>query len=660
MIASLALLAALAAPGIAVLVRLTPFLTPLERFAHGAVLGIVVGTLAMLPLGTFFGLSPLVLFALAAGCVVLAGWLLLHGGLLGAFTGSPEQILGSLFKRIEPLALLIMVGFTIRWLALWASAMTVDGVGLWAGHEYLWSDWPTHLGIASSFAYGNNFPPQHTLYAGLPMSYHFLTDLTPGAMIVLGMDPPAALSLHSFVLSVLLALSLYAFARRLAAGDRAIAGLATVLFLLGGSLVWVATVANIDQSHDLFGTLAKAPFDRAAQDDLHIQFLNPYIAFIMSQRAYLYGLPLVMLSLSILLVAVRRRALRLFVLAGVVAGFLPLAHLPTLLALAMVTPFLVFLLNRRLFAITSIPWPGWIAFHASWVLVALPQLALQLRGGSSALSAFRVELGWLSAPDPWWWFWLKNLGLFAPLLVLAFFGYRLLPPRSFRLLLGLMPLFVIVNVLVFQPWDRDNNKLLVYWFLAVTILVAALVVRTWRRHRSATVRFLLAAAVATLIAGPILENVAQWEGQGRYLVLSAEQIALDGEIRDKTDAHALFLTSAGHHDPVMMLTGRRLFMGYWGQLWVSGIPYEQRQAEVRDLLQFKAGTEMRLLQETIDYVVLSSEDVSDPNVLANEKAFEARYPAVVSTQHYQVFAVSPEAIRAARPAAANGLQHGGQ
>ena len=86
-------------------------------------------------------------------------------------------------------------------------------------------------------------------------------------------------------------------------------------------------------------------------------------------------------------------------LAGVVAGFLPLAHLPTLLAIAMVTPFLVFLLNRRLFAITSIPWPGWIAFHASWVLVALPQLALQLRGGSSALSAFRVELGWLSPAE---------------------------------------------------------------------------------------------------------------------------------------------------------------------------------------------------------------------------------------------------------------------
>src|SRR2546427_5797998 len=113
MIASLALLAALAAPGIAVLVRLTPFLTPLERFAHGAVLGIVVGTLAMLPLGTFFGLSPLVLFALAAGCLALAVWLLFQSGVPGAFSGSPERTLGVLFAKVEALALLILVRFTI-------------------------------------------------------------------------------------------------------------------------------------------------------------------------------------------------------------------------------------------------------------------------------------------------------------------------------------------------------------------------------------------------------------------------------------------------------------------------------------------------------------------------------------------------------------------
>ena len=88
-------------------------------------------------------------------------------------------------------------------------------------------------------------------------------------------------------------------------------------------------------------------------------------------------------------------------------------------------------------------------------------------------------------------------------------------------------------------------------------------------------------------------------------------------------------------------------MGYWGQLWVSGIPYQQRQAEVKDLLQFRSGTEARLTQEKIDYVVISTTDVTDPDTLANLDAYEGRYPAIIKTTHYQVFAVSPGAIDAA-------------
>src|SRR5438046_2208670 len=100
-------------------------------------------------------------------------------------------------------------------------------------------------------------------------------------------------------------------------------------------------------------------------------------------------------------------------------------------------------------------------------------------------------------------------------------------------------------------------------------------------------------------------------------MLTTEQIQLDAQVRSKTDPHALFLSSAGHHDPLMMLAGRRLFMGYWGQLWVSGIPYQQRQAEVKDLLQFRSGTEARLTQEKIDYVLISTTDVTDPATIVD-------------------------------------------
>ena len=49
MLLSLLFLGALASPGIAALDRFARFLTPLERFAYGAVLGIVAGTLALVP-----------------------------------------------------------------------------------------------------------------------------------------------------------------------------------------------------------------------------------------------------------------------------------------------------------------------------------------------------------------------------------------------------------------------------------------------------------------------------------------------------------------------------------------------------------------------------------------------------------------------------------
>ncbi len=519
---SLLFLAALASAGIAALDRFARWLAPLERFAYGAVLGIVAGTLALVPAATLLGFNPPVVVGTAVGSVVVAALLVLGPGRHRRRPGRPSAVgarVRDFVGRLDPWATALVALLTVRWALLWSGALTVRADGLWAGHEYIWSDWPTHLGIVTRFAYGGNFPPENTLFAGLPLSYHYLSDLTPAAFVVLGMDPLSVLPLHSFVLSILVALGLYAFARRLG-GVRSIATLAVILFLFGAGLGWVATVARINSSHDLLGTLINAPWDGPAQTDLHIRFYNPYLAFLMSQRAYLYGLPIAMLVVTLLVRAARRRSTRTFVLAGVVAGLLPLAHLPTLLALAMVTPFLVFFLAARPWRLRTIPWRGWIAFHVVWVAVAVPQLLTQLGGGAGALAAFRVEIGWVATPDPWWWFWLKNLGLFIPLGLLALGARRIMPPRAHRALLAFMPIFVIANLFVFQPWDWDNHKILIYWFLALTILVAALLVRAWRSTRSATLHLLLIGVVLTMTIGPLLENLGQAEGHDQYLMLT--------------------------------------------------------------------------------------------------------------------------------------------
>jgi hypothetical protein len=202
-----------------------------------------------------------------------------------------------------------------------------------------------------------------------------------------------------------------------------------------------------------------------------------------------------------------------------------------------------------------------------------------------------------------------------------------------------MPIFVIANVAAFQPWDWDNHKILVYWFLGVAIVVAALLVHVWRERRSVAVRALVALAVATMVLSPLLENLDQLEGHMRFRMLSAEQQLLAERIRDATAPDALVVTGMQSHDPVMMLSGRQVYMGYWGQLWVSGIPYEARQAEVTEIYRLSTTGESVIAREGIDYVVVGPDERRTDGLAADEAAFAARFPVATATDQTRVYDV---------------------
>jgi hypothetical protein len=679
----------MAAFGVALLQRLTPELTTLEQLSYGAVLGLVLATLALVPAATLLGFGPGLVIADGIACGL--GALALHrhrrpgtssGGARRRFSW-PLDLLGTI----------LLVGFTARWALLWATALEIRPDGLWAGHEYIWSDWPTHLGIVTAFAWGDNFPPEHTLFAGLPLAYHYLSDLTPAAYVVLGLSPIQALPLHSFLLSVVAFLCLWAFARRVG-GRRRTASLAVLFVLLGAGLGWIADVGRVAGTADPLGTLLADPWDPQTQTAAHIRVFNVYLAFFMSQRAYLYGLPIAFLSLTLARQAVRlrgQRQIQRFLLGGVVAGLLPLSHLPTLLAMALLVPCLALLLQARPWDLRSLPWRGWITFGTVWVLVALPQLLVQLGGSPGALSFTRLEPGWVASEAPyrdtWWWFWLKNAGVLGILTAVGLAlplvaelrlaaqrrrlpasasltppdphpvglaptlphgivppgGSRLLrlllPPRGFRFLLAFQAIFLVVNLVVFQPWDWDNHKILVYWLVAAAISSGAVIDRLWRGRGAATVRRLAALAlVVAIVAGPALENLDMLEGHGRYRMLDADQLALADAIRRETPPRALFVTGMEDHDPVSMLTGRRLLMGYWGQLWVSGIPFATRQADVLAIYHGGPDVPELIARYGVDYVVIGPGELA-PAVGADLAAFEARYRIAFQVGPYLVFDV---------------------
>ncbi len=96
-----------------------------------------------------------------------------------------------------------------------------------------------------------------------------------------------------------------------------------------------------------------------------------------------------------------------------------------------------------------------------------------------------------------------------------------------------------------------------------------------------------------LLSG-VLEDVGTVLGQSRYRLLDPDELALAAEVRAKTDPDALFITGMENQDPIAMLTGRRIYVGYANWLWTEGIPYEGRRAEVLAIYQNAPGSEARL------------------------------------------------------------------
>lgn len=625
---SLTLLAAMSALGIALLRRFLGHLTTLERVAYGAPIGMVLGTLPLVPLSIAFAFTPAVVLGTGLGCALLAVVLTLS---TPTSTDGWPKSLSELRHRIPWAPTLVIAAFAARWAQFFANAITFDKRGMVAGHVNIWGDWPVHLGIVSSFVYGDNFPPTHPRFDGNAFSYHYLSDLTASAMTVLGMAPWEALSLHSWIGCVIVAVGLYAFGRRLLR-RRGAATLFLVLFLLGGGLGWTYMLSHAVGTEDPWKTLNSFVWDYRIKTEQNFQVVNMFYAFLESQRAFLYGLPIAFAVFSTLLVGVRRPAAnrRLFVIAGLIAGLLPLAHLSTLLAMVVVIPLLFLLFPSR----------QWLWFGLAAVIVALPQLLSQLGGGVGALSHTHFALWWESAKDGPVLFWLKNLGLFAPLLLFALWKRDLVSPRVRRFLFAFMGIFVVVNVVAFQPWTWDNHKILVYWFLAMTLLVAGLLAWAWRRWRSVIPRLGLVAAVLTMTTSGVFEDVGAFAGQSRYGMLSNDGIAFAAQVRERTDPHALFVIGPENHDPDSMLTGRRIFVGYPNWLWTEGIPYEFRTAVVQQMYRDLPNAGQLFATYSIDYISVGPYERNQGGVEDAELAvMRSLYPVTAESTDWILFDV---------------------
>ena len=324
-------------------------------------------------------------------------------------------------------------------------------------------------------------------------------------------------------------------------------------------------------------------------------------------------------------------ATRRMIAAGVAAGLLPLVHAHS---------FVVVMAMGGCLALLHIRWREWITFFVLASVIAIPQLLWSTSHSAvDAGSFFAWELGWDHGNDNPIWFWFKNTGIFIPLIFVAVLtrgnGYLV---RK-RLLLFYLPFtlcFIIPNFVKLAPWIWDNIKVLYYWWLASTPLVALLLARLWRqgpiRRAIAAVLFVCVTLAGTLdVAGIALGHVS-------YQVFDAAGIRFAELIKEKTPPRATIVHAPVHNTPVF-LTGRRSLMGYPGHIWTHGLQFVQREAEIKRIYLGMPDADQLLRNYNIEYAVVGPhEQVVTP---VNERFF-SRFQKVGEVGEYRLYKINPQ------------------
>jgi hypothetical protein len=539
--------------------------------------------------------------------------------------------------RILLLALIAAVIWTINDRVVFERAG-----GLFTGVTNNLGDLPFHLATITRFLYDGNLPPENPIYAGDAFTYPFLADFVTAMFAAAGADLPSSLVIFNLVLMCALIGVIYRWAFELTS-DRGAAVLVPGLMLLNGGLGWWVLVKETQETgNSILSVLSRLPHDYTIMDG-NWRWGNMVTALLLPQRAFLFGLPLALLVFTLWRAAFDRgqaakaqnggvSATRRMVAAGVITGLLPLVHMHS---------YAVVMAIGSCFALASDRPRTWIPFFAMSLAFGVPQI-LWFASGSSVETARFVgwHLGWDHGQTNILWFWLKNTGVLIPLILGAVFwrGRRApVPAQLVRLYLPFTALFVVPNILRLSPWIWDNIKLLIYWHVASTPLVALVLVHLWRRGR--LYRPVAAGLVVLLTCAGALDVWRVISRASEHDVVTREGMAFADVVQRAVPSHSLILHAPTYNHPVF-LSGRRSLMGYPGHLWSHGIPYQQREADIRQIYSGDVDAALLIKRYGIDYIVLGPHE---RELLQVNEPFFTRFPTAGMSGSYALFRVPSRA-----------------
>ncbi|REJ77510.1 MAG: hypothetical protein DWQ47_14130 [Acidobacteria bacterium] len=564
--------------------------------------------------------------------------------------------------------------FALLFVFFFSRAMIVAADGIFTGGSQNLGDLPFHLGAIFGFSEGCNFPPQNPSFAGATFSYPFTADFLTALLVGIGADVANAM----FVQNVVWAFSLLVIFERFVVkvtGDRFAGKIAVPILFFSGGFGFLWFLSDFwDGSQDLWAFIWNIGKDYTIGDEF--RWGNAMVTLFITQRSLLLGMPLALIVTGFLWknlttestenTEVRRAAgyrisplLPAFVV-GLLAGTLPIVHAHSLGVL--------FVVSACWFFFSLEKWKEWLAFGIGTALVALPELFWIVSGSASRGGEFIAwHFGFQAGDTNVVWFWLKNTGLFLPLLISAIAilaidsftdsddegepdekrsrvgkkndpaihdsRFLIREGSGLTYVLPFALLFVIANLFKLAPWEWDNIKVLVYWFAGSVPLVALFLVWFWRK--SVLLKVFAALWFCVLIASGALDVWRTASGQIKNQVFDKQAVDLGNWARFYTEPDAMFLNAPTFNSAVV-LSGRISVMRYPGHLSSHGIDYLPREADVKSIYAGAPDADGLIEKYRIDYILVSP---AERSMLSVNEGFLGKFPIAHQEGEYRLYSV---------------------
>lgn len=589
--------------GYSIVKKIFPFLSEVETWAAGWLVGVLAGSWI-----------ALALIAVAGYTAGLVGSLAVFIIIIGKLRSSLE------FKKISvSKSLLLFVG---AWLILfsvlfWRSSLRQEPDG-WHTTPYTYGDLAFHTTIIKYFGQQTRFSLDHPLVLEQSIKYPFLLDFHSALLVRFGLSLQLTLILVGILSCASILVLLYSLCAQMSKSSWT-TWWASGLYFLNGGLGWLLLFNGRENWPQLFSRLQALPIDYTNSEPNQLFWTNVVTTHILPQRGFMFGLAITLLFLLIFqhLWKNKKMATAPLMALSTIIGLLPLFHTHSFLFLL---PLFGWLL-------------GW-AYYTKKVgfkdagLVLLPavvlgtgQLVYQL---SSNHTSLQLQLGWL-ANGNWAGFWLQNMGLELIILLIlpAMYFFRTKKLTFTKLLIiPCWAVFVLCNIFIFQKYDWDNMKFLMIAFLPMVIvssLELEILARSLRQKIIVTIAVLITCIAGILSITYVLQN--------DWLLASKEQLQLAEKVIAATSPESVIVTGGEHNHLVPMLTGRRIVLGYQGWLWSHGVEFAKQAEWITNVYAGGKLAEQTIDDHGINYVYIGKRERAQYAI--NQQYFSDRYQKII-------------------------------